>query len=212
MWTDGDPDSEPVGLVVRFMQAMVVAVCFPVMYGWMGEIAEDLIDQLMTAIGASTEYDWQTWVNGISTLGLTTAIFGTYGTNEHALVCTLFGQMLLYASEYDLTTHTVPDYVHVLLLLIGLLEIQFVPALLGLVLVPLPFLAAALFKEGSMGGADIKLMAACGFIMGVQKGYMAMIAGLTLAVMIQKVYVRESEKGFALVPYLSIGCLLAMLL
>lgn len=101
---------------------------------------------------------------------------------------------------------------HVLLLLIGLLEIQFVPALLGLVLVPLPFLAAALFKEGSMGGADIKLMAACGFIMGVQKGYMAMIAGLTLAVMIQKVYVRESEKGFALVPYLSIGCLLAMLL
>ena len=73
MWTDGDPDSEPVGLVVRFM---VVAVCFPVMYGWMGEIAEDLIDQLMTAIGASTEYDWQTWVNGISTLGLTTAIFG----------------------------------------------------------------------------------------------------------------------------------------
>ena len=48
--------------------------------------------------------------------------------------------------------------------------------------------------------------------MGVQKGYMAMIAGLTLAVMIQKVYVRESEKGFALVPYLSIGCLLAMLL
>ena len=76
MWTDGDPDSEPVGLVVRFMQAMVVAVCFPVMYGWMGEIAEDLIDQLMTAIGASTEYDWQTWVNGISTLGQTTAIFG----------------------------------------------------------------------------------------------------------------------------------------
>ena len=33
MWTDGDPDSEPVGLVVRFMQAMVVAVCFPVMDG-----------------------------------------------------------------------------------------------------------------------------------------------------------------------------------
>ena len=76
MWTDGDPDSEPGGLVVRCMQAMVGAVCFPVMYGWMGEIAEDLIDQLMTAIGASTEYDWQTWVNGISTLGLTTAIFG----------------------------------------------------------------------------------------------------------------------------------------
>ena len=35
MWTDGDPDVEPVGLVVRFMEAVAVAVCFPVLYGWM---------------------------------------------------------------------------------------------------------------------------------------------------------------------------------
>ena len=35
MWTDGDPDSEPIQLIIRFVQAIAVAVCFPVMYGWL---------------------------------------------------------------------------------------------------------------------------------------------------------------------------------
>lgn len=76
MWTDGDPDTEPISIVIRFMQAVVVAVCFPILYGWMAKAAESLIDDLLVAIGASTDYDWQTWVNGISSLGLVTAIFG----------------------------------------------------------------------------------------------------------------------------------------
>lgn len=76
LWTDGDPDSDPAGIVIRFMQAMVVAISFPVLYGWMAEIVESLSDQLVTAIGASTNYTWQAWVDGISSLGLVTAIFG----------------------------------------------------------------------------------------------------------------------------------------
>ena len=76
LWTDGDPDADPTNLVIRFIQAMVVAVSFPVMYGWLAQIVENLCNQLLTAIGASTDFDWQTWVNGISSLGLVTAIFG----------------------------------------------------------------------------------------------------------------------------------------
>ena len=77
MWTDGDPDSEPIQLIIRFVQAIAVAVCFPVMYGWLGaDITEKLTNQLITAIGASTNYDWQAWVNGLSSAGLVTAIFG----------------------------------------------------------------------------------------------------------------------------------------
>lgn len=41
-----------------------------------GQIVEDLSTQLMEAIGASTDYDWQAWVNGITSAGLVTAIFG----------------------------------------------------------------------------------------------------------------------------------------
>ena len=76
LWTDGDPDADPTNLVIRFMQAMVVAVSFPVLYGWLAEIVQNLTDQLLAAIGASTNYSWQAWVDGISTLGIVTAIFG----------------------------------------------------------------------------------------------------------------------------------------
>lgn len=76
MWTDGDSDVEPTHLVIRFIQAIAVAVCFPVMYGWLADITQNLTDELMSAIGATTNYDWQAWVNGISSLGLVTAIFG----------------------------------------------------------------------------------------------------------------------------------------
>ena len=70
MWTDGDPDSEPVYLVTRFIQAVAVAVCFPILYGWMADITTSLTDKLLAAIGVSTNYDWMAWVNGLS------AIFG----------------------------------------------------------------------------------------------------------------------------------------
>ena len=76
MWTDGDPDVEPTHLVIRFIQAMAVAICFPVMYGWLAEITQNLTDELMSAIGTSTNYNWKAWVDGIGSLGLVTAIFG----------------------------------------------------------------------------------------------------------------------------------------
>ena len=76
MWTDGDPDSEPIQLIIRFVQAIAMAVCFPVMYGWLADITEKLTNQLIAAIGASTNYDWQAWVKGLSSAGLVTAIFG----------------------------------------------------------------------------------------------------------------------------------------
>lgn len=134
-----------------------------------------------------------------------------YGMSLHALVCILMGQVLLFAAEYDFATHTVPDYVPVLILLTGLLEVEFAPALLGLILVPLPFVAAALIKEGSIGGGDIKLMGACGFVLGVKRGYIALMLGLFLAVLFQLAYAKKEDEGFAMVPYLALGCLFAML-
>lgn len=76
MWTDGDPDTEPAYLVIRFIQAIAVAVSFPVLYSWLAEITQSLTNDLMSAISSGTNYDWQAWVNGISSLGLVTAIFG----------------------------------------------------------------------------------------------------------------------------------------
>ena len=76
MWTDGDPDSEPVYLVTRFIQAVAVAVCFPVLYGWMVDITTELTDELLAAVGVSTDYDWIAWVDTVSSGGIVTAVFG----------------------------------------------------------------------------------------------------------------------------------------
>ena len=141
----------------------------------------------------------------------TAIVMGTYGMGLHTFACILFLQVLLFAAEYDMAAHTVPDYVPVLILLAGMIEVEFAPALLGLVLVPLPFLAAALIKEGSIGGGDIKLMGACGFMLGVRRGYAALLLGLFLAVVFQTAYIGKKGKGFALVPYLAVGCLLSLL-
>jgi len=76
LWSDGDADEEPLSLLTNFFKALAVAVCFPTLYQWMAAIVEDMTDQLLAALGAATNYGWQAWVNGISTMGLVTAIFG----------------------------------------------------------------------------------------------------------------------------------------
>ena len=76
LWTDGDPDYEPTALIIRFIQSIAVAVTFPILYGWLAQITEDFTDELLIAINQSTNMDWQAWVNGITSLGLVTAIFG----------------------------------------------------------------------------------------------------------------------------------------
>jgi hypothetical protein len=76
LWSDGDADEEPLSLLTNFFKALAVAVCFPTMYQWMATIVEDMTDKLLVAVGGATDYGWQAWVNGISSMGLVTAIFG----------------------------------------------------------------------------------------------------------------------------------------
>ena len=124
----------------------------------------------------------------------------------------VFYAILLYASVRDHKTHTVPDSVHVLILLAAIPGIRLLSSLLGFFLVPLPFLAAALKNPDSIGGGDIKLMAACGFFLGMEKGIAAAIIGLTLAVLVQGAFLRNRNAPFALIPYLTAGCMAASLI
>ena len=76
LWSDGDADEEPLSLLTNFFKALAVAICFPTLYQWMADIVEDMTNQLLTAVGAATDYGWQAWVEGISSMGIVTAIFG----------------------------------------------------------------------------------------------------------------------------------------
>ena len=60
--------------------------------------ASFLAGLLMDMILKKVTKQGETKYTAFLSICITAVFLGTYGTNEHALVCTLFGQMLLYAS------------------------------------------------------------------------------------------------------------------
>lgn len=96
----------------------------------------------------------------------------------------IFALILVFAALCDIKTREIPDVIHIIIILAGLIQINMFQSLAGFIIVPLPFLISAILKEGSMGGGDIKLMAACGFFLGISGGILAIILGLMLTVFV----------------------------
>lgn len=128
----------------------------------------------------------------------------------------LYFLILTYASFTDIKTKTIPDKVHVLIILVGLININPLNSIAGLVFVPIPFLITALLKGGGIGGGDVKLMCANGFFLGVKDGFIGSFLGLVIAIIFNAVYYKIKNKdkniSFPLAPYLSIGCFLTHLI
>jgi leader peptidase (prepilin peptidase)/N-methyltransferase len=127
-----------------------------------------------------------------------------------------FAIILIVAGYIDIKTKTIPDYIHVLIIIVGLINIDVFQSVIGLIIVPLPFFIMACFKEDSIGGGDIKLMGACGFFLGVTDGLVASVVGLVIAVVVNGFYywIKNKDKtiGFALAPYLGLGCMCAYIM
>jgi leader peptidase (prepilin peptidase)/N-methyltransferase len=142
-------------------------------------------------------------------------LYKTFGEETQIIKGFLFAQILIFTGYYDLKTKTIPDVVHVLILLTALINIVPLQSIMGFIIVPIPFLLAALIKANGVGGGDVKFMAACGFLLGVKGGFVACIIGLMLAVVINSIYYKIKSKdkniSFALAPYLGIGCFMAYL-
>ena len=64
--------------------------------------------------------------------------------------------------------------------------------------------------KSKLGGADIKLSAACAFLLGAVQGLIGLVIGLTLAVIINSVKNKKKKQtGFPLIPYLAVGFMTA---
>ena len=124
----------------------------------------------------------------------------------------LFSFLILVASYTDIKRREIPDTVCVLLVLIGLMEFRYVN-LLG-IFVALPFLIAAVLKENSIGGGDIKLTASVGLVLGFWKGIYGLIIGLSLLILFYIILrivavIRKKQVvknlSMPLAPFLGIG-------
>ena len=124
--------------------------------------------------------------------------------------------ILLYAANSDILTREVADSISIMIAITALIgkELANIPImLLAALLITLPQLAIAIIKPKTYGGADIKLMAACAFLLGFEKGFIAIIVGLLLAVICtvitRKLKNQSLKDSFALIPYLAAGSMLA---
>jgi len=127
----------------------------------------------------------------------------------------LFSSLLLVATYTDIKRREIPDTICTLLVLTGFLKFSF-QNLLG-IFVALPFLIAAMFKEKSIGGGDIKLTATVGFVLGFWKGIYGLIIGLTLLILFYIILrissiIRKNQVAknlsMPLAPFLGIGFLI----
>ena len=75
LWNGSDAEEEPYFLVINFVKALAVAICFPVIYDWMARIITEISTQILNAVGTATGYSWAAWITGISSAGIVTAIF-----------------------------------------------------------------------------------------------------------------------------------------
>lgn len=133
----------------------------------------------------------------------------------------LFFILLLVASIWDIRKRIIPDELNAMILCIGLLT--FTPDKLAGLLLGLPLFIAAILKEGGMGGGDIKLTAAAGFVLGFPLGMAGLIFGLS-AVLLYHLIIRSirklkhinapaaGETLLPLAPFLSVGFLASYLL
>ena len=124
----------------------------------------------------------------------------------------LFSFLILAASYTDIKRREIPDTVCMLLVLAGLMNFSYIN-LLG-IFVALPLLIAAVLKENSIGGGDIKLTASAGIVLGFWKGAYGLIIGLSLLVvfyllfvLISKIRKKQVAKNLSmpLAPFLGIG-------
>jgi leader peptidase (prepilin peptidase)/N-methyltransferase len=88
----------------------------------------------------------------------------------------VFITLLTAASVSDIRKRIIPDSICALIASAGL--ICFSPVRLFGTAAALPLLFPALYKQGSVGGGDIKLTAACGFVLGFGCGMAGLIIGL----------------------------------
>ena len=186
--------------------ALLAIVGATLLVGW-------VFNRKMTAKGFKTNFT----VNLILSALIPIALFLRYGASLELVQGVFLMFVLIYATWSDLTSHTVDDYVPLLVFALGVASMATVglsSMLFGAFAVFVPQIVMALIpKCKPLGGADLKLSTALAFLLGWERGIIGFVAGLLIAVIYMAIYNRvkktetKEEKAFALVPFLSIAAM-----
>lgn len=143
-----------------------------------------------------------------------------FGVTLTAVKGMILALLLLYASLSDLKTRRVSDCVSVMIFILSLVgfESANLPSMLiGAMIVFIPQFALAVIRPSrACGGADLKISTALAFMLGAAKGIFALIVGMLLAVIVMAIYnkvnAKDQKEAFPLIPFLSVGAMLAYII
>lgn len=148
----------------------------------------------------------------VSVTFLLLCFFGfAMSTVKGILLCLI----LLFSSYSDIRIREANDYIHIMIALTAFIgrEPSDIPAmLLSSILIILPMLIPVIICKGkAIGGADVKLSAACTFLLGISRGIVGLMAGLTIVVLANLIIQtrKNQAEGFPLIPYLAVGFMAA---
>lgn len=121
-----------------------------------------------------------------------------------------FFSLLLTAAVMDLKTRIIPDQIWIAIVGISFLPLEFVR--IPGVFIGIPLLAVGVM-EGGIGGADIKIAAACGLVLGLERGILGMCFSYILLLVFhlgkkvveQIMGKKREEQAYPLVPFLFLG-------
>lgn len=140
---------------------------------------------------------------------VTLALFCFFGCAATTLKGIIFCLLLLFSSYEDIRIRECEDYVHLMIVIAAFIgtDMAALPNMvLSALLVGGIMLMTTVITKSQIGGADIKLSAACAFMLGTVQGMTGLMIGLILAVIINSIKNRKKKhEGFPLIPYLAVG-------
>ncbi|MCM1048043.1 MAG: prepilin peptidase [Clostridiales bacterium] len=141
------------------------------------------------------------------------------GANVESLLYCLLASALIVLSVIDFRTYEIPLGINIFILTLGLVRVitdysNWLNYLIGLISVS-AFLAVIYYasKGRGIGGGDVKLMAACGLVLGWKLIILAFVIGCILGAVIHVARMKISGESHVLAmgPYLSMGVFIAAL-
>ena len=146
-------------------------------------------------------------------------IFCVNGITITSVIFCFLASALLVLSMIDFRTFEIPFGINLFILALGLIRLvldyqHWASYVIGLFLVSsILYLIVLLSKGKAMGGGDVKLMAACGLLLGWQQILLAFVLGCILGSIIHVIRIRISKVPHVLAmgPYLSAGVFLSAL-
>ena len=163
----------------------------------------------------SAQYPLIEAANGV----LYVVIVLTNGVNVESLLYCLLSSALLTLSVIDFRTYEIPLGINICILALGVVRIvtdytNWSSYIIGFFAVSV-FLTILYYttKGRGIGGGDVKLMAACGLLLGWKLIILAFFLGCIFGAVIHLIRMKISGEGHVLAmgPYLSAGIFVAML-